>query len=104
MASVRGIHILAKGSQEQARRIAPDIQRYNQLLIGTSTMHGAGVYAYYEKCLPCNLKDWPQVLFEVDSEAIVDVRRMDGESRGFFRIPGAIGSCVNVVIIEFANV
>lgn len=104
MALVQGIHLLAHGDQAEARRIALDIRRYQRLLVGTSSMYGAGAYAWYRDCLPRNLQDWPQVLFEIDENVIIEIRTRAGISRGFFRIPGTIGSYVSIHVLGFANV
>ena len=94
MARIQGIHLLAHGDRSKAQRIALDIQKHQRLLVGTNTMYGAGAYAWYADRLPQNLQDWPQVLFDIDDNEILEVRRRNGESLGFFRIPGPIGSYV----------
>jgi hypothetical protein len=33
----------------------------------------------------------------------VPIRKRDGTSLGFFRIPGAIGSCVHIHVLAFIN-
>lgn len=104
MASVQGIHLLAKGSRAEARRIAPDIQQHQRLLVGPNTLYGAGVYAWHPVYLPKYLRHWPQVLFEIDDVMVVDLMQDDGAPRGFFVIPGAIGSYVTVHVVEVVNV
>lgn len=47
MALVQGVHMLAHGDKTQARRIAIDIQQNQRLLVGTSSVYGAGAYAWY---------------------------------------------------------
>ena len=73
MALVQGIHCLAHGNKTEARRIAQDIQQHQRLLVGTYSVYGAGAYAWYAERLPDTLCDWPQVLFDIDDKAIVDV-------------------------------
>ena len=104
MALMYGIHILAKGGKAEALRIAHDIQQYQRLLVGSNTWYGAGAYAWHPSRLPDNLRNWPHVLFEIDDAVIVDICRHDGTPRGFFRIPGKIGSYVPIVVVEFVNV
>jgi hypothetical protein len=104
MARIQGIHLLAHGDRGEAQRIALDIQQHQRLLVGTNTMYGAGAYAWYADQLPQNLQDWPQVLFEIDDDAICEIRRRDGTSLGFFRIPGTIGSYVCIHVLTFTNV
>jgi hypothetical protein len=101
---VQGVHLLAHGDKVEARQIAMDIQQYQRLLVGPNTIYGAGAYAWYPDRIPRNLQDWPQVLFEIDDKAIIDIRKRNGTSRGFFRIPGDIGSYVSVRVLAFANV
>ena len=103
MASVRGVHIIAKGERGEARRIAVDIRQHNRFLIGTNSFFGAGVYAWYEEHLPENLRDAPQVLFEIDDSRIDSVVSRAGVPSGFFRIPGRIGDYVPIRVIRFAN-
>ncbi len=104
MATVQGIHLLAHGNITGARRIARDIQQHQRLLVGSNTVYGAGAYAWYPHRMPRNLHNWPQVLFEIDDTAIIDICMRDGTSRGFFRIPGPIGSCVSIRVLTFSNV
>ena len=103
MSTVRGIHIIEKGNRTEAQRVVPDIEGNNRLLIGTGSLYGIGAYAWHEDRLPRYLKDRPQVLFEVDSDEIVDVHRRDGTTTGIFRILGDIGDYVSVRVISFAN-
>src|SRR5262245_49690999 len=103
MALIRGIHCLAHGNKEEARRIAEDIQQNQRLLVGTNSIYGAGAYAFYAEHLPEPLQDWPQVLFTVEDTMIVDVCKRDGTSLGFFRIPGAIGDYVYIHVLTFNN-
>lgn len=103
MASVRGVHIIAKGERGVARRIAVDIHQHNRLFIGTGSLFGAGVYAWYEEHLPENLRDAPQVLFEIDDSRINPVVSRSGVPSGFFRIPGGMGEYVSIRVIDFAN-
>ena len=102
MTLVRGIHLLAHGSKIEARRVARDIQQNQRLLVGPNTVYGAGTYAWHADHIPENLMDWPQVLFEVDDRAIIDIYT-GGEHRGFFVIPGAIGTYVSIHVVEFRN-
>ena len=104
MARIQGIHLLAHGDRVEAQRIALDIQQYQRLLVGTNTTYGGGAYAWYADQLPQNLQAWPQVLFEIDDDAICKIRRRDGTSLGFFRIPGTIGSYVCIHVLMFINV
>jgi hypothetical protein len=104
MALVQGIHVLAHGNKVEARRIARDIQQNQRLLVGDKTVYGAGAYAWYPNHMPNYLQNWPQVLFEIDDNAIIGVYRRNGISRGFFRIPGAIGNYVSIHVLAFANV
>ena len=104
MALVYGIHILAKGDRAEARRIAPDIQQQQRLLVGLNTWYGAGAYAWHPNRLPDNLRNLPYVLFEINDAVIVDICRHDGTPRGFFRIPGDIGSYVSISVVEFVSV
>jgi len=103
MAHIQGIHLLAKGGKSEARRIAEDIRRYQRLLVGTGSAHGAGAYAWYKEHLPRELYNWPQVLFEVEESSIAPICNRDGASRGYFRIPGVIGSYVRIHVLAFAN-
>lgn len=104
MAIVQGIHLLAHGNGTEARRIALDIEQYQRFLVGTSSMYGAGAYAWYTDHIPRDLQNWPQVLFEIDDKAIIDIRKRDGTPRGFFRIPGAIGSYVSIHVLAVINI
>lgn len=104
MALVRGIHLLANGNRTEARRVALDIQQHQRLYVGSATTYGAGAYAWHEDCLPKNLQNWPQVLFEIDDDKIVNVCRRNGTPLGFFRIPSDIGSYVSIDVVEFINV
>ena len=104
MTTVQGIHLLAHGNTAEARRIAVDIQQYHRLLVGVNTVYGAGAYAWYPDHIPGNLQHWPQVLVEIDDTAIIDICRRDGTSRGFFRIPGLIGSYVSIHVLAFTHV
>ena len=88
----------------EARRIALDIQQNQRLLVGSNTVYGAGAYAWHPHCMPRNLDNWPQVLFEIDDKTIIDICMRDGTSRGFFRIPGPIGSYVDIHVLAFTNV
>ncbi len=63
-----------------------------------------GVNAWHHYRLPANLRDWPQVLFEVDDKRVVEIYRRDGVSRGFFIIPGMIGDYVSSHVVKFLNV
>lgn len=101
---MQGIHILAHGNKVEARRIAQDIQQYQRLLVGQNTVYGAGAYAWHLDRVPGNLEDWPQVLFEIDDKAIIEICKRDRTSLGFFRIPGAIGSYVEIHVLTFTNV
>lgn len=103
MALVQGIHCLAHGNKTEARRIAEDIQQHQRLLVGTYSVYGAGAYAWYAERLPDTLRDWPQVLFDIDDKAIVDICQRDGTSLGFFRIPGTIGDYVSIHVLAFTN-
>lgn len=103
MALIEGIHILAHGNKIDARRIAVDIQQYQRLLIGTWSVDGAGAYAYSSHLLPPILQNEPQVRFTVDDTRILEVRKRDGTSRGYFRIPGPIGAYVSITVIAFRN-
>jgi len=103
MAYIQGIHVMAHGDRTEARRIAEDIQRNQRLLVGTGAMYGAGAYAYYPERLLATLRDWPQVLFEIDENAIIEICKRDGTSMGFFRIPGTIGDYVGIHVLAFAN-
>ena len=94
---------MAHGNKTEARRIAEDIQRHQRLLVGTGSMHGAGAYAHYAERLLATLRDWPQVLFEIDDNAIIEICKRDGTSMGFFRIPGTIGDYVSIHVLAFAN-
>ena len=104
MAIIQGTHVLAPGNIAKARRIALDIQQHQRLLVGSNTVYGAGAYAWYPHRMPRNLHNWPQVLFEIDDTTIIDIRRRDGTSHGFFRIPGPIGSYVSIHVPAFTNV
>lgn len=84
MARIQGIHLLAHGDRAKAQRIALDIQKHQRLLVGTNTVYGAGAYAWHVDRLPQNLQDWPQVLSDIDDNAICEIRRRDGTSLGFF--------------------
>lgn len=103
MALIHGIHILAHGDKTQARRIAIDIQNNQRLLVGTASVYGAGVYAWYPNTLPRYLSIWPQVLFEIDDTVIMPICKRDGTSMGFFRIPSPIGSYVTIAVQAFVN-
>jgi hypothetical protein len=103
MTLVQGIHLLAHGNKTEARRIATDIQQNQRLLVGTNTMYGAGAYAWYAHRIPSKLQNWPQVLFEVADNAIIDICTRNGISRGFFRIPEAIGNYVSIHVLAFTN-
>jgi hypothetical protein len=103
MALIQGIHILAHGEQIEARKIAQDIEQYQRLLVGHTTAFGAGAYAWHLDCVPGDLQDWPQVLFEIDDTEIIEIHRRDGEPLGFFRIPGEIGSYVSIRVLAFIN-
>ncbi|SRR6266487_3056188 len=103
MALVQGIHCLAHGDKTEARRIVIDIQQHQRLLVGTFSVYGAGAYAWYAERLPEKLRDEPQVLFEIDENAVVDICKRDGTSMGFFRIPGAIGDYVRIQVLAFNN-
>ena len=103
MALIRGIHCLAHGDKAEARRIAVDIQQNQRLLVGTASVYGAGVYAWYPQTMPPYLSMWPQVIFEIDDHTIAPVCKRDGTPLGFFRIPGAIGSYVSVIVRGFVN-
>ena len=104
MALIEGIHILGHGDKGEARRIAPDIQQYQRLLVGTGELYGAGAYARYPPALPANLQDAPQVLFHIDEMQIIPIcDRKTGTPRGFFRIPGAIGDYVTIQVLQFKN-
>lgn len=100
MAIIRGIHILAKGNREEARRIAEDIQRHQRLLVGSNTWYRAGVYAWFEEDLPDRLHSEPQVIFEIDESLIV---RIPTSGKSFFRIPGPIHTYVSIRVVGFAN-
>ena len=104
MALVQGIHILAKGSKTKALEIAPDIQKTQRLFVGSSTWFGAGAYAWHPDCFLESLRHKPQVLFEIDDGAIIDLFHRDGTPWGFFLIPGDIGSYVTIDVVEFINV
>ena len=105
MARIQGIHIMAHGNKVEAQRIAPDIKQNQRLLIGTGTMYGAGAYAWHANQLPQKSHDRPQVLFEIDDNAIREIcRRKDGTSLGFFLIPGPIGSYVSIHVLTISNV
>jgi hypothetical protein len=103
MALIQGIHLLAHGDKVEARRIAEDIQRYQRLLVGTNTVYGAGVYAWYANRLSETLQDWPAVLFEIEETEVVPVVTRAGVPRGFFRIPGRIGDYVRIQVLTFTN-
>jgi hypothetical protein len=103
MALIQGIHVMAHGNKIEAKRIAEDIQRHQRLWVGTGSTYGAGAYAYYPERLPVALRDWPQVLFEIDDNAIIEICKRDGTSMGFFRIPGAIGDYVSVHVLASAH-
>ena len=105
MAIIRGVHILAHGQKGLARQIALDVQQNQRLKVGTATVYGAGAYVWHPDRMPKNLRDWPQVVIEIDDGLIKDVcDSKTGESHGFFIIPGPIGSYVNVRVIEFVNI
>ena|SRR5215211_89384 len=103
MALVQGIHILAHGNKADARHIAVDIQQNQRLLVGTGTVYGAGVYAWYPHTMPSYLSMWPQVIFEIDDTRIIPVCKRNGTHLGFFRIPGPIGSYVTIAVQTFVN-
>src|SRR5262245_55405745 len=105
MALVQGVHILAHGQKSEARRIAIDIQQHQRLLVGTNTMYGAGVYAWYQHTLPLNLYTLPRVLFEVDdnTNVIVPICKRDGTRMGFFLIRGNIHSYVSISVRNFVD-
>jgi hypothetical protein len=67
-------------------------------------MDGVGAYAWYADRIPLNVRDEPQVLFEIDDTAIIECRKRNGESLGYFRIPGAIGDYVSIRVLAFNNV
>lgn len=105
MALIEGIHILGHGDRGEAQRIALDVQQYQRLLIGTTTLFGAGAYAWYPAALPANLQYAPQVLFHIDEKQIIPIcNRKTGIPRGFFRIPGAIGDYVSIQVLQFRHV
>jgi hypothetical protein len=104
MALIQGIHILAHGDRIEARKIAPDVEQNQRLLVGHNTAHGAGAYAWYKELIPGDLEDWPQVLFEIDDRRVVHVRLRSGASLGFFRIPGVIGDYVSIRVIALSNI
>lgn len=104
MASVQGIHLLAKGSITEARKIALDVQQHQRLLVGPNAWYGAGAYAWHPTCLPEYLWYSPQVFFEVDDAMIVDLMRDNGTPRGFFLIPGLIGNYVTIHVVDVINV
>lgn len=105
MALIRGIHCLAHGNLIEARHIAEDIQRNQRLLVGSGTWGGSGVYAWYPEHFPYELRNWPQVLFEVDDKNVIAVTSpKTGIQTGYFRIPGAIGDYVSIRVIAFKNV
>ena len=104
MALVRGIHVIEKGNELEARRVAPDIKQHQRLLVGINTLYGAGAYAWHQNCLPSYRRNAPQVLFEIDHSAINDLFRRDGTPRGFFLIPRDIGSYVTISVVEISNV
>jgi hypothetical protein len=104
MALIQGIHILGKRDKGEARRIAIDVQQNQRLLVGTNTLDGAGAYAWYVDRFPHNLRDDPQVLFEIDDTAVIECCKRNGESLGYFRIPGAIGDYVSIRVLAFTNV
>jgi hypothetical protein len=86
-----------------SRYIAIDIQQNQRLLVGTTSLYGAGVYAWYPQTMPASLAMWPQVIFEIDDNTIVPVCKRDGTPMEFFRIPGPIGSYVSITVQGFVN-
>ena len=104
MALIQGLHILAHGDKVEARMIAQEIEQNQRLLVGINSMDGAGAYAWYQDRIPHTLRDDPQVLFETDDTAIIECCKRNGESLGFFRIPGAIGDYVSIRVLAFTNV
>jgi hypothetical protein len=105
MAMVQGAHLLAHGNRMEARRIAADIRQHHRLLVGTTTLYGAGVYAWHPHRMPPYVAVGPHVIFEIDEKAVVEIRyRTTGVSRGFFLIPGAIGEYISVHVLAFVNV
>lgn len=85
------------------------MQQRNTLIVGTSTMYGAGVYAYYPDRLPGRLREDPFVIFQavpvraqIELAAII-LRRGTAPDIHFFVLRGTIGTALPVAVLGFVN-
>lgn len=106
MPLVRGVHIIGDRKSKQAiAEIADDIRQNQRLLVGPRGAWGKGAYAWYEQYLPPNLRDRPQVLFEIYDSSITELFAIDdGRKMNYFLIPGEWNLYVNIRVIELRNV
>lgn len=103
-----GVHRINKGTYDQFT--CNQIYQQQQLLVGSNTMFGAGVYAYYHNAVPSEWRDDPHVVFQPlpnraelhISHIILPGTNYSPDSR-FFVLPAPCNSYVKIAVLGFVN-
>lgn len=103
-----GAHRINHGTFDSV--ICQDIQQQSRLRVGSTTVHGAGVYAYYPDRVPGRFRHAPVVVFQVlPQNGIISLKaiRVKGGPYAvdtlFFVLPAAVGRYVQVAVLGFVN-
>jgi hypothetical protein len=103
-----GAHLIHSG--EFNAEICNAIQQSGSLLVGLSSLFGAGVYAYYPNCVPARYRGAPFVVFQVQPvHMIVEIAEVyirgawPAADSYFFILRGLIGSYIKVSILGFVD-
>jgi hypothetical protein len=103
-----GVHCINHGTFDP--RICLQIYQQSALLVGPSTAHGSGVYAYYPDRVPRSLKGNPFIVFQAlpvrERMEIADIHvrgtPFSPDTR-FFVLRAAIGTSIRVAVLGFIN-
>jgi hypothetical protein len=104
-----GAHVINKGIY--SAEVVTRIEQSSGLIVGTGTVYGAGVYAYYADAVPARFADSPMVVFQLPASGRrrwdvreVYIRGLPGvHGSRFFLVPAPIGSTVPVAVLGFLN-
>lgn len=103
-----GVHRINQGTFNQT--ICQSIQQSSSLVVGQSTTHGSGVYAYYPDRVPRNSQGHALVVFQaLPVSAMIEMAEIyirggpyAADSR-FFVLRAPIGTAVQVAVLGFLN-
>ena len=103
-----GAHRINHGTFDPV--ICQDIRQHSRLRVGSMTVQGAGVYAYYTDRVPGRFRRDPFVVFQVlpqNGTIFLKAIRVKGGPYAvdtlFFVLPAAVGRHVPIAVLGFVN-